>query len=153
MPATFGNDFTAVKRVALVGLAIGATVTVGTLLAVGLPASDRAVWVVLLALGPAAVLCAAVGITTASRVRLTEQSIQHVLLGRFVLSELPLVEFRRVQRIPPGLIFEGGKRMRLLGMHLGLLGKLESSIRAMQRLSSNSTMERGARKGSARPSS
>ncbi len=149
---TFGNDITAVKRVTLVGLVLGAIVAAIALFASGLPTPHRVGWVVLLALGPAIILGLAAGITTISRVELTEHSIQHVLFGRFILSEFPVNDFRSMQHIPPVLLFEGGKRMRLLGMHLGLLSKLESSIRAQQKLSSNSTIERDARKSGARPS-
>ncbi len=143
MSVDFGNDVHLVKRVALVGLAIGFVVAGGAVVAVGWPASDKVVWLLLVAFGPAVVLSVVVGITAAFRVRLSEHSIQHVVLGRFVLSEFPLVEFRSMQHMPPVLFFKGGKRMRLLGMHLGLLNELERSIQARQKSSSNPAFESG----------
>ena len=131
----YGNDRKCVGGAAVAGGVAGLlTVVAG---AVGYTAEGR--WP---AVRPAALLAGlflipflgltlVVGLTACFRVRVRRNKIQHVLLGRFVLRERPLNRFLWVEvRGSPQLVFEGGRRMRLLGMHPDELNRMASDLSA-----------------------
>jgi hypothetical protein len=132
----YGNHLKHVGRAALAGAVIGLLAVLGAVVGItvkGEWASFRPDGLLLVFLVPVVALAAVVGLTACFRVRVRGGAVQHVFLGRFVLREGSLREFERVELgATPRVRFAGGRKMRLLGMHLDELGRMAGDLTVLR---------------------
>mgnify|MGYP001340826504 CR=1 FL=1 len=90
----------------------------------------------LLFLGPMVAFALGVLPTLAVSIQLDGLRVRHVLFGRFVLSDFDAAGFVRMETLcgPFGAVlhFEGGRAIRFLGAHLGIISKLRHELESMK---------------------
>ena len=131
----YGNTVQALRRVAIVGLVIGLLGAVASLILLYCEGKLRpdAAWLALfLVLMPAAVICLGVLPTVLFHIRLGGGHVQHVFLGRYILSDLPIRDFLHVGLRQRGcaavLHFKGGRKIHFFGAHQGVIARLAKDL-------------------------
>lgn len=135
----YGNTPRVISRVALIGLFLGmaaaVVAVVGGLIAGNL-AWHRAHYIVLIIFVSPAILVLAVAPTVCFRIRIADGRVQHLFLGRYVLSDYPLQDFLCIQRFERGcaavLHFRDGGRIHFLGAHWGEISRLARDLSETQ---------------------
>jgi hypothetical protein len=131
----YGNRLEHVRRAALAGGVLGLAVTLFAVVMISVEGGwGRANLLGLLSLLflPALVLGLVVGLSACFRIRVRGGQVQHVLLGRFVLSQRPVADFLRLEsRGFPTLCFRDGRVIRFLGAHLHELARMEQELSAL----------------------
>ena len=146
MRTDFGLDSRLIRFFAVLGLSLG--VVVGLQFAVLAVLDDFSLMRALLLVGsgvviPIVIVTIAAVLIAAFRVRLCGDNVQHVALGRFVLSEFPISHFEGVVHFPPEMRFSHSRRIRLLGMHPQTLDELEATLRSRMLAASSVAVQRG----------
>jgi hypothetical protein len=119
----YGNNWRTIRNAAVFGAALGPLLVVALIIGAtvtGKWGEARPGYLLVLLLVPVAGSALPVALTACLRVRVKGRAVQHVLFGKFVLAERPLSQLERVEgeglALRLRLRFEGGKKMRLLGM-------------------------------------
>jgi hypothetical protein len=116
----YGNNLRTVWRGALLGGLLGLMLVLIAVIAItieGRWSVSRPLVLPLLVLVPVAGISLPVALTACLRVRVRGTTVQHIFLNKVVLRECPISQFVRVDdQGPLRVVFEGGRRMFLLGM-------------------------------------
>jgi hypothetical protein len=131
----YGNRLEHVRRAALVGGVLGVCVVLFAVVMISVEGGwGRAnpLGLLYLLFLPAAALSLVVGLTVCFRIRVAGGQVQHVLLGRFVLSQRPVADFLGLEyRGFPTLCFRDGRVIRFLGAHVHELARMEQELSAL----------------------
>jgi hypothetical protein len=129
----YGNNWRTIRNAALFGAGLGLLLVVGLVVRAALTENGPGLcpaYLPLFFLIPVGGIAFPVALTACLRVRVRGRAVQHVLFGKFVLSERPLSQLERVEGegLALRLRFEGGRKMRLLGMHPQELARMSHDL-------------------------
>jgi len=135
----FGNTFAAISRgiavMTLLGLITGGICVMASIW----HHTIAAAWpvCVLLTLTPPAIFFVACVPTLALSVYIEGGRVKHMFLDRFVLSDLPVADFERVEWLkrpfPVKIVFTENRRIQFFGAHLGIVGALNAALESAKK--------------------
>ncbi len=136
----FGNGKRELRGALVGGLVIG-IVLAGIMIVASILSPDwgHGPWYLplMLTFFPCVLLGSIVSLTLLDSVYLDGDWVEHRIFNRWIIARIPIVEFERMDS-PSGVFaavlrFKGGRKIRIPGAHLGILGALESELKKRRR--------------------